>query len=217
MPQTLSADSIYVLKHLRTHGITTLKDMKTFRADLKQKTLDNLRHRGSVVRHEAGFAITPEGRAKLASCEGVFVREAAAAPAEPQIMLSAQQVETAIAAVLERARARISLQDVCRRTHLAESIIRPAITIMVQAGRVNVTSGKPPLYHLAVQALQKAHPGRGPADYPSGYTCPELARNPGIQPERFAAFALPSRMGDRLHYPDGRVEPFPNMREVVAA
>lgn len=38
------------------------------------------------------------------------------------------------------------------------------------------------------------------------YTCPELQRYPGIPAARYAAFALPSRVGGRLHYPDGRVE-----------
>lgn len=41
------------------------------------------------------------------------------------------------------------------------------------------------------------------------YDGAELRPNPGLPPGRLRAYRLPSRMGDKLHYPDGRVEPAP--------
>jgi hypothetical protein len=38
------------------------------------------------------------------------------------------------------------------------------------------------------------------------YDCPELKPNAGIPEERFDAYKLPSRFGNELRYPDGRVE-----------
>jgi hypothetical protein len=56
----------------------------------------------------------------------------------------------------------------------------------------------------------KAEPGEAKPDrinkMDGYYTCPELQRSPGIHQSRFAAFDLPSRIGDRLYYRDGRVE-----------
>jgi len=37
------------------------------------------------------------------------------------------------------------------------------------------------------------------------YDGADLKPNPGIAPERFAAFALPSRIGNSLHFPDGTI------------
>lgn len=44
---------------------------------------------------------------------------------------------------------------------------------------------------------------------PGDYQGAELRPIQGIPAQRMNAFALPSRMNDRLHYPDGRVLPFP--------
>jgi hypothetical protein len=44
------------------------------------------------------------------------------------------------------------------------------------------------------------------------YQGTELQRTPGIPDGRMRAFDLPSRMGNRLHYPDGRVHPFPGSK-----
>lgn len=38
------------------------------------------------------------------------------------------------------------------------------------------------------------------------YVGKELLPPPGTDPRRLIAFTLPSRIGDRLHYPDGRIE-----------
>lgn len=41
------------------------------------------------------------------------------------------------------------------------------------------------------------------------YKCPELAHTPGIPDSRMRAFSLPSRVGNRLLYPDGTVKELP--------
>jgi len=38
------------------------------------------------------------------------------------------------------------------------------------------------------------------------YDGAELRRSPGLTPGRFAAFDLPSRMGNRLYFPNGHME-----------
>ncbi len=48
------------------------------------------------------------------------------------------------------------------------------------------------------------------------YQGTELHRDTGVPGSRFMAFDLPSRVGDWLHYPDGRVLAFPFKSTVCA-
>lgn len=48
---------------------------------------------------------------------------------------------------------------------------------------------------------------------PWAYQGTELRQNPGMLPGRMHAYSLPSRVGGRLHYPDGRVERFPGTED----
>lgn len=58
------------------------------------------------------------------------------------------------------------------------------------------------LQRLRSQSAKPKSTGPDPGDYQGT----ELHRNPGLPDARFVAFTLPSRVGGRLYYPDGRVE-----------
>lgn len=126
---------------------------------------------------------------------------------------SVQETENRLLGALGRATEPVSLPEVCRRASLSLNLSRSVFTALVKAGKVLIKQDKPPLYALAGQANTIPRtPGRSFTVSRTHYQGTELQATPGIGPERFAAFALPSRVGDWLHYPDGRVERMPSLR-----
>lgn len=207
LPITISA-----LQHLRIHSTSSIAQLKTTLPSLTSKTMSNLVQLGHALHTEAGYQITGKGKARLQKSNQAEQPEAPAtkAPEAQAGHLSNAETEQRIQATLRRASTSLTLQDISTRTGLALNLLRPSLTTLVQGGSVIGTSSKPSRYRLRPVAVHVgasvAERRRLQANSTSGlYQGQELHRNPGIGAERFTAFALPSRVGTRLFWPDGRV------------
>lgn len=216
-PITLDA-----LRHLRMHGVSSLSQLKSTLTELQAKTMNNLVQLGHAMRTEAGYMITAKGKARLQAADAPPKAPVTRAPAES---LSNHQTEQRILDTLRRAEAPLTLKEIGSRTGLPLNILRPSLTTLVQGEQVIGSTGKPSRYRLrtaeqpiaaaAAERRRQVQDVHG-ALVGSDYHGQELRRNPGIGPERFVAFELPSRVGNRLHWPDGRVTPLDHRQGLPA-
>lgn len=116
---------------------------------------------------------------------------------------SVQQTQDAIVDTLRRAGEPISAPELFRRMGMDGALSRNTLATLVMHQTVLAGPTKPALYRLPSRTVA----GPRHVHKVSGiYDGAELRRNVAIDPARLEAFKLPSRVGNRLHYPDGRVE-----------
>lgn len=220
---TMTPITLATMRYLKTHGLSTRADIRRALPDLGKSTLQNLfsaRHiLADDVTKETRYALTPHGVKRLqaeedAIASGQPVRFTRAPKDPAAVMASNAQIERAIVDTLRRASGPITLPEVARRLSQADNMVRPSLTTLVQAGTVRIT-GRSPLRYAMPEPSPAARAGSmvvHAASVSGDYQGHELQRNPGIPADRYEAYRLPSRMGDRLHYPDGRVVDMPDMR-----
>ena len=176
------------------------------------KTLANLRQQGYIVNTGR------RGGSGLWMCTTSHHAKAHAPKAHPGGALDAPKNKTAertaVEACLRSAGPLGATRERVRSiTGLPSDVVHKVCKNLCAAGKAELVShhgGDAHVVLLACLASAEARTRMALAPrinkLAGTYDPVELRPNPGIGPERFAAFLLPSRIGNRLHHPDGRVE-----------
>lgn len=98
----------------------------------------------------------------------------------------------------------LGLTQLAVQLKLPRATLRTTVAALALTNRLHAV-GEGDRLRYRVRSQPTAAAPRGMA-YPScHYAGTELQRLPGIPAARFAAFATPSRVGERLYFPGGRV------------
>lgn len=127
-------------------------------------------------------------------------------PSLPRQMVQRELERNASHSRLGGLAAGLTPQQISGATGLELKLVRVTLNNMQGAGQVaNIGTHNKPRWCLATAAEAVARLRHSKDE--NHYNGAELRRNVGLPAERFRAFELPSRMGDWLHWPDGRVTP----------
>jgi hypothetical protein len=205
----ISPVSLDVLRLLKSGGASNIAGLRKSLPDLKSKTLNNLLTRSYITSRVpddgaagAVYSITRRGLERLSAAGWSPGTQGAMGPGA---MIGHEDLRRLILGVLERASKRPRIAVIAARIGQPVELVRPALADLVFSGSVSV-NGETGQYRLTRDTDHGWRPVRSPATAKgSPYSAPELKRNPGIDPARFVAFDLPSRVGQRLYWPGGRV------------
>lgn len=117
---------------------------------------------------------------------------------------TSMETEQRVLLAVRASKGGMGLTQLAKHLKLPRATLRTTVAALALTNRLHaVGEGEQLRYRVRAQPTEAAPCGIA---YPScHYAGTELQRQPGIPAARFAAFAMPSRVGERLYFPGGRV------------
>lgn len=117
---------------------------------------------------------------------------------------TSMQTEQRVLLAVRASKAGMGLTQLAKHLKLPRAALRTTVAALALSNRLHaVGEGEQLRYRVRSQPSQT--PPRATPYLRCSYAGTELLRAPGVTAGRFVAFDLPSRVGERLYFPDGRV------------